>query len=202
MKKTSLQSFFDSQFEEHILVASRSHKVLYSSFSKAVSICIRALRKNKKIIFFGNGGSASDAQHIATELTVRFSKNRKALAALAITTDTSALTAIGNDFGFKYIFARQIEALGNEGDVALGITTSGRSENVILGLKKSKKCGMQTICFCGKDKELLEKITDTIISIPAVNTSRIQEMHITIGQMLCNAIEKGLKLSEFVKSEK
>ena len=202
MKQTSLELFFNSQFEEHILVANRSHEQLYKPFSKAVSVCVNSLKRNKKIIIFGNGGSAADAQHIATELTVRFSKNRKALAAIAITTDTSTLTAIGNDFGFEYLFARQIQALGNKGDVSIGISTSGKSENIILGLKESKNIGMQTISFCGKNKEKLEKVSDTIISIPASNTSRIQEMHITIGQMLCNAIEEGLKLSKFVKSEK
>ena len=196
-----LEVFFESQLEEHIEVAKLSKISLFSSFKKTVQICVNALKKNKKIILFGNGGSAADAQHIATELTVRFSKNRKAIAAIAITTDTSALTAIGNDLGFKFLFSRQIEAIANQGDVAFGITTSGRSENIIIALKEAKKMKLSTIAFCGKNTKRLDKITDEIVSIPAINTSRIQEMHITIGQMLCNAIENDLKLSHFVKSE-
>ena len=202
MKKKSLKIFFDEQIEEHILVARRSKKSLYDPFSKVVSVCIKALKANKKIIVFGNGGSASDSQHIATELTVRFSKNRKAIPAIAITTDTSALTAIGNDLGFKYLFSRQIEALGSKGDISLGISTSGKSKNIIYALEESKKMGLTTISFTGAYKKELEKVSNVVISVPAKNTSRIQEMHITIGQMLCNAIEEGLKLSKFVESEK
>ena len=201
MKKKNLEKFYKDQFEEHILIAQRTEERIYQSFENVVQICVRAIKKNKKIIIFGNGGSASDAQHIATELTVRFSKNRKAIAAIAITTDTSALTAIGNDLGFKFLFSRQIEAIANQGDVAFGITTSGRSENIIIALKEAKKMKLSTIAFCGKNTKRLDKITDEIVSIPAINTSRIQEMHITVGQMLCNAIENELKLSHFVKSE-
>ncbi len=201
MKKQILEKFYYDQFREHILIAQRTKDKNYESFKNIVQICVNALKKNKKIIIFGNGGSASDSQHIATELTVRFSKNRKAIAAIAITTDTSALTAIGNDLGFKFLFSRQIEAIANTGDVALGITTSGQSENIIIALKQAKKMKLSTIAFCGKNIKLLDKITDQILSIPATNTSRIQEMHITIGQMLCNAIEHDLKLSTFVKSE-
>ena len=200
-KKEMLEVFFESQLEEHIEVAKLSKISLYSSFKKTVQICVNALKKNKKIILFGNGGSASDAQHIATELTVRFSKNRKAIPAIAITTDTSALTAIGNDFGFEFLFTRQIEALGIVGDVALGITTSGKSKNVILALKKARALELKTVAFCGKNTLQLKKFSDQIISIPAKNTSRIQEMHITVGQMLCNAIEKELNLTSFVDSE-
>lgn len=201
MKKKKLEKFYKDQFKEHMLITQRTEERIYKSFENIVQICVGAIKKNKKIIIFGNGGSASDAQHIATELTVRFSKNRKAIAAIAITTDTSALTAIGNDLGFKFLFSRQIEAIANQGDVAFGITTSGRSENIIIALKEAKKMKLSTIAFCGKNTKKLDKITDEIVSIPAINTSRIQEMHITVGQMLCNAIENDLKLSHFVKSE-
>ena len=201
MKQKPLKKFFHDQFQEHTLIAQRTEGKIFKSFENVVKICVTAIKKNKKIILFGNGGSASDAQHIATELTVRFSKNRKAIAAIAITTDTSALTAIGNDFGFKFLFSRQIEAIANQGDVAIGITTSGQSENIIIALKEAKEMRLTTIAFCGKNTKELDKITDEIISIPAINTSRIQEMHITVGQMLCNAIEHDLKLSHFVKSE-
>ena len=147
MKKKNLEKFYKDQFKEHILIAQRTEERIYQSFENVVQICVRAIKKNKKIIIFGNGGSASDAQHIATELTVRFSRNRKAIAAIAITTDTSALTAIGNDLGFKFLFSRQIEAIANHGDVALGITTSGKSENIIIALKEAKKMKLNTIAF-------------------------------------------------------
>ena len=112
---------------------------------------IKAITKGKKIIFFGNGGSAADAQHLATELTVRFKKKRRALPAIALTTDTSALTAIGNDFGFKYIFSRQIEAIGNKGDICIAITTSGNSQNLIEAIKVANKKKLKTFCFSGNN---------------------------------------------------
>ena len=108
---------------------------------------------------------------------------------MALTTDTSALTAIGNDLGFEFLFSRQVEAIGNSGDVSIGITTSGKSKNILLAIKKSREMGLKTIGLTGKDTTNLKRICDVIISIPAKNTSRIQEMHITVGQMLCNALE-------------
>ncbi len=202
MSKNELKEFFKQQFNEHINVAKKSSEIVYPEFKEVVKICENALKKRKKILFFGNGGSASDSQHLATELTVRFSKNRAAIAAVALTTDTSALTAIGNDFGFEFLFSRQIEAIGNSGDVSIGITTSGESKNILLGIKKSKEMGLKTIALAGKNKTKLFDICDAIISIPAKNTSRIQEMHITVGQMLCNALEYRLGLSKLVKEEK
>ena len=196
-----IKNFFHSQFDEHDLIVMRSKEELEKNFINLVEICVKALKKNKKLIFFGNGGSAADSQHLATELTVRFSKNRLAIPALSLVTDTSALTAIGNDFGFEKIFSRQIEALGGEGDVAIGISTSGKSKNVMEGLKMAKKKKMKCIIFTGKNSKVFVKNCDEIISIPASNTSRIQEMHIMIGQMLCNSIEKKLNLAPFVKEE-
>ena len=134
-----LESFFEKQINEHQLVVEKTKKLLMDSFLNTVKICSDSLRNNKKLLFFGNGGSASDAQHLATELSVRFSKDRRAISAISLVTDTSALSAIGNDFGFEFLFSRQIEAIGNVGDVAIGITTSGKSRNVINGLKKAKE---------------------------------------------------------------
>ena len=197
-----LENFFNRQFDEHNKVANDCQKKLQSSFLNVTKICISSLKRKKKILFFGNGGSASDAQHLATELTVRFSKNRKAIPAISLATDTSALTAIGNDFGFDFIFSRQIEALGDKDDIALGITTSGKSKNVINGLKTAKKKGLKCVVFTGNFTRLVSGFCDEIISIPALNTSRIQEMHILIGQMLCNALEYKLGYSHLVKEEK
>ena len=196
-----LENFFNRQFDEHNKVASDCKKKLQSSFLNVTKICVSSLKSKKKILFFGNGGSASDAQHLATELTVRFSKNRKAIPAISLATDTSAITAIGNDFGFGFIFSRQIEAIGNTGDVAIGISTSGKSENVINGLKKAKQMGLNCLALTGKHTKDVDKLCDQVISIPADNTSRIQEMHIMIGQMLCNAIEFKLGLAPLVTEE-
>ena len=132
---------------------------------------------------------------------MRFNKNRKAIPALSLSTDTSTLTAIGNDLGFEFLFSRQLEALGQKDDVVIGISTSGKSKNVIRALKFAKENQMKTIIFTGRNTELVKKFTDEIISVPAKNTSRIQEAHILIGQMLCNALEYKLGLSELVKEE-
>jgi D-sedoheptulose 7-phosphate isomerase len=196
-----LKDFFLSQISEHELVVKRTKDNIQNNFLHVVEICFKSVKKGNKIVFFGNGGSAADAQHLSTELTVRFSKDRKSIPALSLVTDTSTISAIGNDFGFEHIFSRQIEALGKKGDVAIGISTSGKSENVINGLKYAKKIGMKCIVFTGKNFKDNEKIVDEIISVPAINTSRIQEVHIMIGQMLCNALEYKLGLSPLVKEE-
>ena len=196
-----IEIFFETQIDEHQRIVKRCKDILMDSFSNALEICVKSLKAKNKILFFGNGGSASDAQHLSTELAVRFAKNRKAIPSLSLVTDTSALTAIGNDFGFDQLFSRQIEAVGIENDVAIGITTSGKSKNVLKGLETAKQNGLKTIAFAGKYTDDLEKLCSQIISIPASNTSRIQEMHIMLGQMLCNAIEYKLGLSPLIKEE-
>ena len=199
--KDKLNKFFYSQIKEHELVISKIKESIKENFLNVVEICYQAVKNKKKIIFFGNGGSASDAQHLSTELTVRFSKDRKSIPALSLVTDTSTITAIGNDLGFDYLFSRQLEALGSPGDVVIGISTSGRSRNVLKGLEYAKNNKMKSIIFTGKYTKLVEKITHEIISIPATNTSRIQESHILIGQMICNGLEFRLGLSNLVKEE-
>ena len=159
------------------------------NFNELCLKSIRAVKNKKKIIFFGNGGSASDSQHLATELTVRFNKNRKALPGLALTTDTSALTAIGNDFGFKYIYSRQIEALWQPGDICIAITTSGNSQNLIEALKIANRKGLITFCFSGNNGGKIKKFTKFPILIPSKNTALIQVLEIFIGQIYCKIIE-------------
>ena len=200
--KGRLDKFFYSQIKEHELVISKTKESIKDNFLNVVDICYQALKNKKKIIFFGNGGSASDAQHLSTELTVRFSKDRKSIPAVSLVTDTSTITAIGNDLGFDYLFSRQLEALGSPGDVAIGISTSGRSKNVLKGLEYAKNNKMKSIILTGKYTKLVEETTHEIISIPATNTSRIQEAHILIGQMICNALEFRLGLSTLVQEEK
>ena len=159
------------------------------NFFKLCEQSIKAIKKKKKIIFFGNGGSAADAQHLATELTVRFKKNRKALPSIALTTDTSALTAIGNDFGFKYIFSRQVEAIGNQGDICVAITTSGNSENLIEAVKVANKKKLKTFCFSGNKGGKLKKYVKNSIIIPSSVTADIQVVEIFIGQIFCDILE-------------
>jgi D-sedoheptulose 7-phosphate isomerase len=189
-----LSAYFHQEFQEHQDVVKATLDKLQNPFLKAVSLCRNSLQNGGKILFFGNGGSAADAQHLATELTVRFIKNRAAISALSLTTDTSALTAIGNDLGFNYLFSRQIEALGKKGDVAIGITTSGKSPNVMEGFKAARAQGLHTIAFTGGTAGDLLGAADLLLVVPSATTRRIQEMHITIGQMLCGALEIELGL--------
>ena len=159
------------------------------NFNKLVKLSLQRLKKKNKILFYGNGGSAADAQHLATELTVRFKKNRKAISALSLSTDTSALTAIGNDFGFNKIFSRQIDAVGLPGDIAIAITTSGNSQNLIDAAKMAKKKKIFTFCFSGNNGGKLKKYTDYPILIPSKVTSQIQVVEIFLGQIFCNILE-------------
>ncbi|NQY25706.1 MAG: SIS domain-containing protein [Piscirickettsiaceae bacterium] len=162
-----------------------------------VSILINTIRNSlasgNKVLFFGNGGSASDAQHLAAEFVVRYYKQRAPLAAIALTTDTSIITAHGNDFSFDTIFDRQIQALAKQGDVAIGLSTSGNSANVINGLNTAKQAGCTTIAFTGIDGGQLRESTDSCICIPSDETARVQEGHIIIGHYICEALDKDLE---------
>lgn len=191
----NLTEFSKSEFAEHREVTLRTEAALSSAFAGLVAACVNSIRGGGKLMFFGNGGSAADAQHLATELTIRYKKNRAAIAAIALTTDSSALTAAGNDLGFEQIFARQIEALGKPGDVAIGISTSGTSPNVIAALKQAKSMGVVTAGFSGKQGGELGKFTDHLLVVPSDTTARIQEMHILLGHMLCGALEIELGLA-------
>jgi D-sedoheptulose 7-phosphate isomerase len=151
-----------------------------------------SLRNGGKILLFGNGGSAADAQHLATELVVRYKKDRAPMAALALTTDTSALTAGANDMGFEQVFARQVRALGRPGDVAVAISTSGRSANIIEGLKAAREQGLAATGMTGGDGGDMVELADPLLIVPSRDTARIQEMHILLGHMLCGALELGL----------
>ena len=167
-----------------------------AAFAGLVAACVKSIRGGGKLMFFGNGGSAADAQHLATELTIRYKTDRAAIAALALTTDTSALTAAGNDFGFDKIFARQIEALGRPGDVAVAISTSGKSPNIVAALRQAKAMKLTTAALTGKTGGDLPGLADHLLVVPSDVTARIQEMHITLGQMLCGAVEIELGLAK------
>lgn len=194
MSDFDLERFWDSETAEHLDVAARTFSALSGLFGQWLDVCEDCIRDGGKILFFGNGGSAADAQHLATELTARYIKDRAAIAALALTTDTSALTAIGNDMGFEQLFARQIEALGKPGDVAIGISTSGNSANVLQGLLTARRAGLITVGLSGRDGGKMADVCDILLVVPSDTTARIQEMHITLGQMLCGALEQRLGL--------
>jgi len=155
-------------------------------------LIIEAYRSGKKAVLFGNGGSAADAQHIAAELAGKYYMDRKPLPAEALTVNTSTLTAIGNDYGFEQVFARQLEGLGNPGDIAIGISTSGNSPNVIEGIRAAKRKGMITIGLTGADGGQLKNEVDYCICVPSQDTPRIQEVHILIGHIWCELIERAL----------
>ncbi len=194
MSAFDLDRFFAAEFDEHEDVVRRTRAATAEPFRRLVDRCAEALEGGGKLLFFGNGGSAADAQHLATEFTVRYRRDRAPLPALALTTDTSALTAIGNDYGFDRLFARQIEALGRPGDVAIGISTSGRSPNVLRGLEAARAGGLVAAAFGGGDGGSLGGLADPLLLVPSTSTARIQEMHITLGQMLCGALEGRLGL--------
>jgi len=165
---------------------------LAPSLESAANLCIDSLQQGGKLLLFGNGGSAADAQHIAAELVGRYQLDRKGLPAIALTTDTSALTSIGNDFGFEQLFTRQVEALAQPGDILIGISTSGNSANVVNALTLGKKMGCKTIGLSGQKGGIMLSLCDVTLAVPSGHTPRIQEMHILLGHTLCHLIEQNL----------
>ncbi len=159
------------------------------NFDKLCKLTLQAIKNGNKIIFFGNGGSASDAQHLAAELVVKYKKKRKPIPAISLSTDTSIITSIGNDFNFKLIFSRQIEAIGKKGDIVLAITTSGNSQNLIEAIKVANKNGLKTFCFSGNNGGKIKKYVQLPIIFPSKITSIIQVLEILAGQVLCEYLE-------------
>jgi D-sedoheptulose 7-phosphate isomerase len=194
-RSTDADSLLDRELQEHRAVFEATAPILPAPFKRVLAMAEQGLRQGGKLLLFGNGGSASDAQHIAAELVIRYAKTRAPIAALALTTDTSALTACGNDFGFEAIFERQLEAIGRRHDVAIGISTSGNSANVLRGLRQARAMGLATVGLIGGDGGPMLALCDAAIVVPSVVTARIQEMHIMIGHVLCNALEQRLGLA-------
>ena len=184
-----MQSIIKFEFEEHLKTSQATFESIGHSVEVAAKLCIDCLKNGNKILLFGNGGSAADAQHIAAELVGRYKTERKGLSAIALTTDTSALTAIGNDYGYDRVFDRQVEALANTGDVAIGISTGGSSANVASALKLAKDLDCKTIGFSGRGGGEMNELCDINIVVPAQDTARIQEMHIVIGHTICHLID-------------
>jgi D-sedoheptulose 7-phosphate isomerase len=179
-------------FDEHRATMDACAKALPERIAQAARRIIEALRAGRKLLVFGNGGSAADAQHLAAELVGRYRRERRAWPAIALTTDTSALTAIGNDYGFDEVFARQVRALAVPGDVVLGLSTSGNSENVLRGFAAAAEAGAFRIALGGRDGGRMARECDLALIVPGADTARIQEAHITILHAMCDTIEAGL----------
>ena len=184
-----MQSIIKHEFSEHLKVGKKTMESIGKSIEIAAKLCIDSLKNSNKILIFGNGGSAADAQHIAAELVGRYKTERKGLSAIALTTDTSAITSIANDYGYLHVFDRQVEAVANEGDVVIGISTGGGSANVISALRLANDLGCKTIGFSGRDGGEFNTLCDVNLIAIAEDTPRIQEMHILIGHTLCHLIE-------------
>lgn len=176
-------------FNESIEVKQKALEANITILAEAANKIKECLKEGKKILIFGNGGSAADSQHIAAEFIGRFQKERQALPAIALTTDTSILTALINDYGNGIVFARQVEGLGQSGDIAIGISTSGNSSNVIEGLKKAKELGLTTMALTGRDGGEMGPLADIHLNVPSETTARIQEVHICMAHCLCELAE-------------
>ena len=184
-----MKSIIENEFNEHAKAIKDTVKVAINDIENAAKICIECLKNGNKILIFGNGGSAADAQHIAAEIIGRYKTDRKGLAAIALTTDSSVLTAISNDFGYSEIFTRQVEALARPGDTLIGISTGGSSQNVVNALKIAQNMQCKAIGLSGKDGGEFNTICNVNIVAKAQDTARIQEMHILIGHTICHLID-------------
>jgi D-sedoheptulose 7-phosphate isomerase len=182
----------EHQLESHIDTINLVKETLIGSIAECAKILIDALSSGHKLLIMGNGGSAADAQHFAAEMVGRFLLERKGLPAIALTTDTSILTAIGNDYGFDEVFKRQVEALATPGDVVIGISTSGNSSNIKRALEAGRKLGVTTIGLLGRDGGEIGPTVDLCLTVPVTETPRIQESHLVIIHILCDMVEKGL----------
>jgi len=187
-----MQNIIIKEFLEHQETITKVIKTMQEPLQIACKLAVSTLKNKNKILICGNGGSAADAQHFAAELTGRYKTERKGLPAIALTTDTSALTAIGNDYGYDRVFDRQVEALANKGDLLIGISTSGNSANVINALKVAKEISCKTIGLTGKDGGLMNNFCDINIIVPSNDTPRIQEMHILFIHTICQIIDNKL----------
>lgn len=191
----AVSTIFEDCVATHRALLADVERACYEPLTRLAELCVSALQHGGKLLFFGNGGSAADAQHLAAELTVRFIRDRRALAAIVLAADTSALTACGNDLGFENIFSRQVEALGRPGDVAIGLSTSGNSPNVVRALEQAQAMNITAAGFTGGTGGKLRSFADPVLIIPSRETARIQEMHILLGHILCAEIEQRMGLA-------
>lgn len=187
-----MNNFIRSEFLSHIEITNMMIDHMVDIINSSANMIIDTLKMGNKIIICGNGGSAADSQHFAAELVGRYKKNRVAIPCIALTTDTSILTAIGNDFGFDFIFSRQVEAIAFKGDLLIAISTSGKSKNVLNAINIAKNKGCKILGLSGNNGEIMDNLCDFNIKIPSPNTARIQEMHLLIEHIICDIIEQKL----------
>ena len=180
------------EFQSHLEIINLTIETMQEKLELASLLAVETLKNGNKILLCGNGGSAADAQHIAAELTGRYKTERRGLPGIALTTDTSALTAIGNDYGYDRVFDRQVESLASKGDLIIGISTSGNSKNVINALKVGRELGCKTLGLSGRDGGEMNNVCDINLVVPSDNTPRIQEMHILFGHTICQIIDNEL----------
>lgn len=185
----SAADLIQETFADHAATVARFQKQCSDVIAAMGEATVSALRAGGKICFFGNGGSAADSQHLATEFVVRFTRNRRGLPSIAFTTDTSILTACANDFGFEAVFARQVEALCRPGDIVVGISTSGNSANVVRGLEFARSEGITTFAFTGEKGGSCGENADLLLSVPSPVTARVQECHLIAGHLICDLAE-------------
>jgi D-sedoheptulose 7-phosphate isomerase len=177
---------------QQIMSAMLTNENILSSIEKVVNACINSLQTGGKILFAGNGGSAADAQHMAGEFVSRFAFDRPGLAAIALTTDTSILTAISNDYGYECLFARQIQALGNKGDIFIGYSTSGKSPNILLAFEEARVKGLICVGLTGNHGGSMNDLCDHLLEVPSGDTPKIQEGHLVLGHIICGLVEKAI----------
>ena len=186
---SELHPIDSDRFSDHVDTLSATYEVM-GVIEAMAERCKAALASGNKILFCGNGGSAADSQHLAAELVGRFQKERRSLASIALTTDTSILTAVGNDYGYDEVFARQVDGLGRSGDILIGISTSGNSKNVVKAVESARNIGMHTFAFTGEGGGKMAELCDLTFAVPSKVTARIQEMHILAGHILCELVEE------------
>lgn len=187
-----------NEFLSHLEVINLTIETMQEKLEQASLLVVETLKNGNKVLLCGNGGSAADAQHIAAELTGRYKSERRGLPGIALTTDTSALTAIGNDYGYDRVFDRQVEALANKGDLIIGISTSGNSKNIVSALKLGRELGCKTLGFSGRDGGAMNEVCDVNLIVPSNDTPRIQEMHILFGHTICQIIDNEYKQKVFI----
>ena len=184
-----LKQIIKNEFLSHLNAINLTIKTIEENLEEASLLVVETLKNGNKILLCGNGGSAADAQHIAAELIGRYKSDRRGLPAISLTTDTSALTSIGNDYGYDRVFDRQVEALANKGDLIIGISTSGNSQNVVNALKLGAELGCKTLGFSGRDGGAMNEVCNINLVVPSDDTPRIQEMHILFGHTICQIVD-------------
>ena len=189
-----MHDYITSQIDEaqRVMGAMRADATLQASVAAAAQACITSLKAGGKVLFAGNGGSAADAQHMAGEFVSRFAFDRPGMAAIALTTDTSILTAIGNDYGYEKLFERQVQALGRAGDVLVAYTTSGRSPNILRALEAARSQGVVTVGFTGNRGGPIVELCDHLLAVPVADTPKVQEGHLVLGHILCGLVERAM----------